>query len=274
MSYRFYKPAPPLDRFVDRLWSCADVTVHPRERILPSGTTELVINLRENEIRGYHPSDRGRCRRLSGAVVGGPYDSFVEMAPSPRASVIGVHFRPGGAFPFLGVPAGELANTHVDLDALWGRAAVELREQLCACATPEQRFARLERALAARLDGPPDRHAAVPIALDAFGLARPGVRVRDVVRQVGLSQRRFIQVFTAEVGLTPKLYARVQRFRRARASVGKAPAPDWARIAAACGYFDQSHLIHDFRAFAGLTPEEYVRRRGEHVVHDHAPGAE
>jgi AraC-like DNA-binding protein len=273
MSYRFHRPAPPLDQFVEGFWSCSDVTVHARERILPSGTVELVVNLQDDEIRGYHPSDPGRCRRLSGAVVGGPYGSFVEMAPSSHASVIGVHFRPGGAFPFLGIPAGELADTHVDLDTLWGRTAIELREQLCASATPEQRFARLERALVTRLDGPPQRHPAIPFALDIFRLVHPGVRVRDVAQRVGLSQRRFIQVFTAEVGLTPKLYSRVQRFQRAWASARKAPAPVWARIAAACGYFDQSHLIRDFQAFAGLTPEEYVRRRSEHVVHSHTPGA-
>jgi len=97
------------------------------------------------------------------------------------------------------------------------------------------------------------------------------VRVRDVARRVGLSQRRFIQVFAAAVGLTPKLYGRVRRFQRARASVRDTPAPDWARVAAECGYFDQSHLIRDFRAFAGLTPEEYLRRRSEHVLHNHVP---
>jgi AraC-like DNA-binding protein len=273
MSYRFHKPGPPLDQFVDGFWSCADVSVRPRERILPTGTVELVVNLRDDEIRGYHPSDPGRCRRLSGVVVGGPYGTYVEMAPSAHASVVGVHFRPGGAFPFLGIPANELADTHVDLDVLWGRAAVELREQLCSSATPQERFARLERALADRLAHARERHGAVPVALDAIALGHPGVRVRDVARQVGLSQRRFIQVFTAEVGLTPKLYARVRRFQRAWASVGRAPVPEWSRVAAACGYFDQSHLIRDFRAFAGLTPEAYVRRRSEYAVHDHTPQA-
>jgi AraC-like DNA-binding protein len=234
---------------------------------------ELVVNLRDDEIRGYHPSDPGRRRRLSGAIIAGPQGGYVEMDPSPHASVVGVHFRPGGAFPFLGVPAGELADTAVDLDALWGRVAVELRERLCEAATPAERFALLERALAARLDGPPERHGAVPVALDAFGQSRPGVRIRDVARRVGLSQRRFIQVFVAEVGLTPKLYSRVQRFQRARASVRMTPAPDWAQVAVACGYFDQSHLIRDFRSFAGLTPEEYLSPRSEHVLHNHVPQA-
>ena len=111
--------------------------------------------------------------------------------------------------------------------------------------------------------------AASAEALLAATANEASARVRDVARRVGLSQRRFIQVFAAEVGLTPKLYGRVRRFQRALALVKGVPAPGWAQLAVECGYFDQSHLIHDFRAFAGLTPEEYLRRRSEHVLHNH-----
>ena len=97
------------------------------------------------------------------------------------------------------------------------------------------------------------------------------VRVRDVARRVGLSQRRFIQVFTAEVGLTPKLYCRVRRFQRAREMVRNTLAPDWTRVAVECGYFDQSHLIRDFHAFSGLSPGDYLRRRSEQVLPNHVP---
>lgn len=130
----------------------------------------------------------------------------------------------------------------------------------------------LEQTLAARLDRTTGRHGAVPVALDAFEQTGTSVRVRDVARRVGLSQRRFIQVFAAEVGLTPKLYGRVRRFQRVLALVGGVPTPDWARVAVESGYFDQSHLIRDFRAFAGLTPEEYQyfrRLQSEHVLHNH-----
>lgn len=269
MLYRDHRPAGPLGRFVERLWACADAPAHSRERIVPSGTIELVVNLREDEIRIYDPLHPGRYRRLSGAVASGPYGGFFVIDPSQHASIVAVHFRPGGAFPFLGVPAGELANTHVDLEALWGRAAVELRERLCEAATPADRFSLLEQALVTRLNGAAAGHAAVPVALDA--LAGVGTRVCDVARKVGLSQRRFIEVFEAEVGLTPKLYSRIQRFQRARALVQRVRAVQWAELAVGCGYFDQSHLIRDFRAFSGLTPEEYLRQRSEHVLRNHVP---
>lgn len=270
MLYRSYTPAPPLGDFVDRFWLCSDAPPHSRERILPSGTIELVVNLREDEIRIYDPSHPDRCTRMSGAILSGAYSRFFVIDPLQHASILGVHFKPGGAFPFLGAPAGELADTHVDVETLWGRSAAELRERLCSAATPAERFSLMEGALLSRFRHPPKRHGAVPAALDAFGRSVES-RVRDVARRVGLSQRRFIQVFTAEVGLTPKLYSRVQRFQQARALAGKAAAPDWARVAVDCGYYDQSHLIRDFLAFSGLTPADYVRRQSEDVLPNHVP---
>ncbi|HEX7186521.1 MAG TPA: helix-turn-helix transcriptional regulator [Thermoanaerobaculia bacterium] len=273
MFYRFCTPAPPLRDFIDRFWLCSDAPPHRRERILPSGTIELVINLRDDEIRIYDPSHPDRCTRFSGAVISGAYSGFFVIDPLQHASILGVHFRPGGAFPFLGAPADELADTHIDLATLWGRPAGELRERLCAAATPAERFSLLEEALIARLRRPAEHHGAIPVALDAFEPKGAEVRVRDVAGRVGLSQRRFIQVFAAEVGMTPKLYSRVRRFQRARALAEKAAVPDWARVAVDCGYFDQSHLIRDFLAFSGLSPADYLRRRSEQVLPNHVPQA-
>ena len=271
MFLRTYIPGPPLDECIDRFWFCSDTPSHPRERILPSGTIELVINLSDDEIRIYDPSHPNRTRRYPGAVVSGPYSNFFLIDPLQHASIIGVHFRPGRAVPVLGVPASELADAHVDLETLWGPTAAELRERLCSAATPAKRFAVLEEVLLGRLRQPPPRHGAIPVALDAFEQAEAAVKVRDLARQVGLSQRRFIQLFTAEVGLTPKLYGRVRRFQRARELVREATEPDWAAVALECGFFDQSHLIRDFGAFSGLSPVAYLNQRSKHVLLNHVP---
>ena len=271
MFLRTYNPGPPLDEYIERFWLCSDTPPHPRERILPSGTVELVINLGDDEIRIYDPSHPDRARRYPGAVVSGPYSNFFLIDPLQHASIIGVHFRPGRAVPVLGVPVSELADAHVDLETLWGPAAAELRERLCTAATPAKRFAVLEEVLLRRLRQPLLRHGAITVTLDAFEQADATVKVRDLARQVGLSHRRFIQLFTAEVGLTPKLYGRVRRFQRVRELVRKAAGSDWAAVAAACGYFDQSHLIRDFGEFSGLSPVAYLNQRSKHVLLNHVP---
>lgn len=268
-----HTPAPALRGFVDRFWLCSDAPSHDRERIHPSGTVELVINLREDEVRIYDPDRPARARRFAGAVVSGTYARPFVIDPRQHASIIGVHFYPGGAFPFLGPRADELANDHVDLATLWGRAAGELRERLCESASAAERFAIMEQTLLRQLARPLKCHPAVSAALRAFEQSHGCVDVRRVARQVELSDRRFIEVFAAEVGLTPKRFCRVLRFQHARAEIGRNSAPDWARPALECGYFDQSHLIHDFREFAGMSPTSYVRQRNQPLLHNHAPFA-
>lgn len=271
MFLRTYSPGPPLDEYIDRFWFCSDTPSHPRERILPSGTIELVINLSDDEIRIYDPSNPARIRRYSGTVVSGPYRDFFLIDPLQHASIIGVHFRPGRAVPILGVPASELADSHVDLESIWGPRAAELRERLCAASTPAKRFAVLEEVLLSRLRQSPPRFGAISVALYALEQADAGPKVRDLARRVGLSQRRFIQLFTAEVGMTPKLYGRVRRFQRARDLVRRSTEPDWAAVAVACGFFDQSHLIRDFGEFSGLSPMAYLNQRSNHVLLNHVP---
>ena len=250
---------------------CTDTPLHSRERILPSGTVELVVNLCDDEIRIYAPSQADGCARFSGAVISGPYSGFFVIDSSQHALMMGIHFRPGGTLPFLRVPAGELANSHIDLATIWGARAVALRERLCAAATPNQRFSLLEDALVSCFNHETKRHGAVSIAIEQFERTDADVKLHDVARFVGLSQRRFIQVFAAEVGLTPKLYCRIRRFQRARELVRQHTAPNWAATALTCGYFDQSHLIRDFRAFSGLSPVPYINQRSDHVMPNHLP---
>jgi AraC-like DNA-binding protein len=93
-------------------------------------------------------------------------------------------------------------------------------------------------------------------------------RVGDVVQGIGLSLRRFGELFGSEVGLPPKAFCRIRRFNEVLRRVERCIDVDWADVAASCGYFDQAHFNHDFRAFAGLTPSAYLRDRMSrtHVV--------
>ena len=255
MIYRRHVPAPPLSEFVELLWLFDGYAPgHARERLLPMGTVELVVNLREDQ-----PD-------FSDPVVAGPHSEYSVLDTSRAASVIGVHFKPGGAFPFLGLPAGELHNLDVSLDVLWGARAGEMRERILAAPTPEAKFAVLERALlsAARSLA---RHPAVAFALREFRSVPPARSVAEVTSAIGLSPKRFIDRFRDEVGLTPKLFCRVRRFQEVVRRVHRARDVDWADVALGCGYFDQAHFINDFRAFSGLSPTAYLAGKTEHQNH-------
>jgi len=169
--------------------------------------------------------------------------------------------------PFLKMPANELCNTRVSLDALWGGAAPELRERLLEARTWPARFHVLERALLAQLTGPTRRHPAVAFALSAIQAVPHARTIGQLTERIGLSSRRFIEVFSAEVGLTPKLFCRVHRFQQVLAMIERDEHIDWTDVALACGYYDQAHFIHDFRAFSGINPTAYVRVRGPQRNH-------
>jgi transcriptional regulator GlxA family with amidase domain len=194
---------------------------------------------------------------LSGAVVSGAHGRG--FTPVEETSIIGVHFKPGGAFPFLGLPAGDLADTHVDLETIWGSLSRRLRERLCELKTSAERFQLLQQALLSRLCDGVEKHYAVSAALEMFRNNQGGPIVREAAKYLGLSQRRFIEVFKAEVGMTPKLFSRIQRFQQTRTFIQQNPSPDWATLALDRGYFDQSHLIREFLEFSGRSPTVYLR---------------
>jgi AraC-like DNA-binding protein len=257
-------PTAPLTEHVAELWHFAGAPAGRAARLLPAGTLELVFDLSDDQIRIQHG---GRVRHHAGAVVAGAYRSYFGTDTRVPTTRVGVHFRPGGAWLFLGIPPGALADTHVDLSALWGECAAELRERLCEAAAPALRFDVLERVLLERLARARAGHAGVPRAIAA--LETGGVRVADVAAELGISHRRLVDVFTIEVGIGPMAFARIARMRRTLALARRARTPDWAQLAHACGYCDQSHLIREFVAITGDPPLALRARVVEGVKEDH-----
>jgi AraC-like DNA-binding protein len=184
-------------------------------------------------------------------------------APDEQA-ILGVHFKPGGAPPLIGLPAGAFTDQHVPLRDIWGRSARTLHEQLAALHDPSERFTLLEHTLLRRLNTRLNEHSAVRVALDILTRTQGQAKTRDIANTVGLSQRRLIEVFDSRVGLTPKMFGRIRRFQNAVQQSQNGSGTDWAQLAHECGYFDQSHLIRDFSAFAGVSPAEF-RRQQEHL---------
>lgn len=257
MIYLSFHPGPPLNEFVEYIWLIEGGQARRFEKILPSGTIELVVNLKHNEIHIHDPLQPERYQRLSGAVFSGTYTrSFICNARQHEA-IMGVHFKPGGAFPFLSADASELTNAHGNLTDLWGSSGLELRERLCTAATPQQRFRIMEAALRTRLRNHTSSQLQISNALKLIAVVDTRAAVRDVSRELGFSQRRFIQIFSSFVGLTPKVFSRILRFQRARVLTDKSEILNWADLAVTCGYFDQSHLIKDFKEFSGATPTIY-----------------
>jgi AraC-like DNA-binding protein len=247
------RPAPPLSGHIDRLWYCENYQApHRLERVLPNGAFDLIIDL----ACGASP------------VVCGMRTRYIVLETAVLRGIMGVLFRPGGARAFLGAPSDEFFNRDVPLDCVWGPDASAIVQRLQDAPTPEAKFDTLEAALLARLSWrAAAAHPAVLHALASFGRSRHTAAIREVAVESGLSRRRLSELFREQVGIPPKLYCRLRRFQDVVQQIARGGPVDWADVALAGGYSDQSHLSHDFREFSGITPGAYLAADRPHANH-------
>ncbi|MGI8414164.1 MAG: helix-turn-helix domain-containing protein [Solirubrobacteraceae bacterium] len=260
-------PGAALSEWVAVIWCSADDRGgRTRERLLPRGTVELVIELGPG-----HTSIIGPDRRIDVdpvSVVGVSPGSVV-LDRANRFETIGVTFRPGGAIALLGVCAGELDGAPLPLGLLWGSAAAELRERASAATGPDEKLAAIERVLARELRHVEQarRYDPAIAAMRRIAAAPERCSIADVSASVGVSRRRLEETFRVAVGLTPKRFQRLWRFRRALERIDDRHDLGWAAFALERGYYDQAHFSNEFRHHTGLTPEGYLAARTPALNH-------
>jgi AraC-like DNA-binding protein len=264
MIYRVRVPCPPLSHFVENLWFYQDLVAgHERQKLLPDASMELIIDLAGAPKKLYAHEAQSRPIDYSRCWISGMQRRYIVIGTEQGSSMMGVHFRTGGASPFFGFPISELSGEVVELDLIWKREILSLREQLMEAPGVELKFDLLEayliRKAECRLE--PDRTISVALAtLNSW----PVVTLRDLAAHLGLSHKQMLARFDCRVGLTPKFTSRLLRFRKTLDTISCAPtAPDWSDLAVDSGYYDQAHLIHEFQEFSGMTPAEYQRKRTE-----------
>lgn len=253
MYYREYPPHPALAASVQCLWSACVPAPAPgaahTHRVLPDNCIDILWQ------DGGQPGFAvGMMSKAICVVSGGP------------VRTVAVRFKPGAAGLFLATPLHALIDQRADIDLLWGRGDAErLADALWTRELSDlERIALIEQRLLRRLreagkaGWANGRDVLISRALQALEASGGGLRIDDLALRLGVSRQHMAGQFRDKVGLSPKLYGRICRFRRATAALKSAPAPDWARLALECGYFDQSHLIHDFQEFAGSAPERFL----------------
>jgi AraC-like DNA-binding protein len=154
----------------------------------------------------------------------------------------------------LGVAPSAIAGHIVAIEDLWGHAATQrLYEQLAAARAPSEVIQVLDRAVAERLARTDSRDTRAQLVLDAVERLAQST-VRDIAVELGVSERHLRRIFHETLGVRPKAFAKLKRFERVVNAAGTHAQPNWASLAAATGYYDQAHLIAEFRAIAGVTP--------------------
>lgn len=268
MNHALYRPQGLLANQIACFWYWDGIPQgHAQEQLMPNGEASVVFNLREDPIRIYESEDRSHFQSYGDAVINGPRTRPFVIDTAQEERVFGIQFRAGGSWPFFHLPVSELANQSIALDDLWDSSALQLREQLLLAVSPAEMFALAERFLRAAFMRHCTPHAAVEYAVHCFMQHPTRASVSGLVNRIGLSHRRFSQLFHDQVGLSPKAFSRVRRFQQVLVQVHRQREINWTEIALDCGYYDQPHFNHDFREFSGLVPGTYLARATEHLNH-------
>jgi AraC-like DNA-binding protein len=259
-SVSVWRTDPRLDGIVASMWFGEGHVAYQRDRILPSGQSQLLINLGPPQYRIEPGPPEVRVPFVDVWYSGlhqGPIDT---EAPHGNA-LLGIAFTARGTFPWLGERMDAFSDRIIALVDALGDGALRLRERLLNTAALEARFQVVERWLITRLKPRSIIHPAVRWAVDRIAATGGRMSIEDLASQTGFTRKHLGNLFQQQVGLSPKALARVHRFRGALALLdrddGQVP---WAELAEQCGFYDQSHLINEFRRFTGLSPVELARR--------------
>lgn len=268
-EFALHRPGPPLARHVELLTFYAGFQPqHDREMLLPDGAIQVIIDLTDRPKKLYASQTSPVGVDFSRSWISGMQQRWIVIEAQRAASMMVIRFRPGGAFAFMRHAASVFTNAVHPLDSVINDRADSLRNRILEAATIAARFAATEAWLIEQCRG--DfvlNRTAVHLAAR---LRQPRQRVADLADNTGLSDRQVRNLFHQWIGLSPKSFARIERFRRLLRESGAVetadpsfgtdalPPSDWAGLAAASGYSDQSHLHHDFVAYAGMTPGAYI----------------
>jgi AraC-like DNA-binding protein len=259
-SVSLWRTDPRLADIVTSMWFGEGRTAYQRDRILPSGQSQLLINLGPPQYRVEPGSPVVRVPFVDVWYSGlhqGPIDT---EAPHGNA-LLGVAFSAHGAFPWLGERMEGLSDRIIALADALGDGALRLRERLLNTSSLQERFTCVERWLLERLKPRAIIHPAVRWAVDKLAASGGRMPIEELASQTGFTRKHLGNLFRQQVGLSPKALARVHRFRGALQLLDRAKGQvPWSELAEQCGFYDQSHLVNEFRRFTGLSPVELARR--------------
>ena len=263
MVYLEQIPSPALRSWVHSLWYChAPKMPRGRERVLPNGCMQIVLNLSREYLTNCREGGLADEKYSRGILIG-VRDRYQVVDTADMEETAGVVLRPGGFTGLFADRADLLFQRVVALDDVWHEP--RLFEYLAEAPTPIQKLTCLDQLLTGRAGKKSRRSEVADHAL--YLLRGKHLSIAECARHIGLSERRLSQIFREEVGASPRLWARIQRFQTVTRALHAGVEMPWAQLALVCGYYDQSHFANDFRAFSGVDASAYSKHENQWQNH-------
>jgi AraC-like DNA-binding protein len=257
MIYLTHIPAPPLSHFIEWLFFYEGYAPpHTKEKRLPDGAVELLINLREEQRLLFDNHDETKAKAFKKSWISGQQQGYITIDVSGESSMMGIRFKPGGAFPFFPFPMSELQDGVVELDLIWGNETGLLQEQLVEAPTHTLKFHLLEKFLLERAYRELALNPYIDFAVQALQAPDEDFSIKWLTQKTGISHKHLIRTFDKTIGIKLQKAIRLLEQRQ---------TVKWTDLAFDCGYFDQAHFIKEFQIFSGINPSAYFNARGDIV---------
>ncbi len=263
VSYRQIQPAFPVSKFVQCYWLLEDNSAPQSsvQRIVPDGCPELILNLG----RPFEGQKEGRWLSQPGFFFAGQITRPMFIRSNGAAKVLGVRFHPFGARKILQVPAHETTDLVLPLEDVSPSLYRKLRS-LRGFDSIQKQLALVDQVLRDAILADMHTDPQVTAAVNKMTGSPIVADLEQVAAFAGLSLRQFQRRFKDEVGMSPKLFCRIQRFQQVFQSLNGSNS-SWVDAAVQCGYYDQSHLIRDFKDFSAETPAVLLAAESDLAVH-------
>ncbi len=257
MLYSDISPSPRLTEFVKCFWSI-EGSAGPGgdpEPVVPDGCLEIVFNLADRFQR-IHSGESIETQPLT--IVAGQMRRSVLIRPTGRISLFGVRFQHAGAFPFFQFPLSELTDRIEDIFSVWGADGREIEERICQAATFAERVAIIETIFTTRIISNKKYDSSVIEAARLIAGLDGAMPIRRVAESIGVSERRLEREFKQKIGVSPKRFSRILRFQKLLKSLERSGTAVLLDKALELGYYDQAHMVHEFKEFAGKSPTTFI----------------
>jgi len=262
MLMEMHFPAPPLGQFIESFLYYKDYQPsHQIDRFFPDGNIYAVIDLNEEPQYIFDNQTLRPIQTCRKVWFSGLRTNYISIPSCGESELFVINFRKGRAFPFVKGPLGEYTDAVVDGGQSFRKDILRVREALLPLPGAWEKFALAEKLLLAQY-GPDLRlNPCVDYAVEQILLHPAQTTIAHLSAKIGYSHKHLIRLFRDHTGLSPKEFLKIIRFQKAISRIDAPAAGGWTAIAAASGYYDQAHFIHEFKNYSGFTPAQFVEQQ-------------
>lgn len=245
-------PHPCLALTVEYYW--VEKTGKSRVKILPDGTTSIIFNvgspIRISDING-------NSAKLSDNLLIGTHKSYYVLEENEGTHMIGIKFKQGGAYNFFKLPMMQFSNKIVNLTDVLNGETEKLRTKLVVTENIEDVKKVLDYYFFLKVDRLNRASGIVDFAINKVKVNETTTSIKDLCKAANVSNKHLISLFKQKVGVSPKVLHRINKFIKVIDLLQKRSLVNWPQVAYECQYYDQAHLINDFKSFSGISPKKY-----------------